>query len=1087
MSRQRLSVSFALCSGLFLSACMFGNSPAKLNQQINDGKPAKALTTIEDKLTSNPDDPALNLLAVKARLALCLQRNCVNETPGMAPALLAGLPKLTAHINGPVELAQDVSPLTVQEVFQQAMDQYQNASAQPAAVLAIYASAPANVKPVIADGLFKPALTLARRSDFTNTARNLTVISKSENLPTTYIYAAAMLAGQFGNLPELHEANFIALRSAENPPLPASAAALLPWALLAEAKSTSNTEPSTVLATLPKRLSDLKIPNLLNSKGMGNIARELVATSTNSNAASQWHANALTLQRMALTLDPNQPDLWTTYLPALVASVTKDPSSTKTNSDVPTPLPTVTLSSATAPRIATEVLKAAGQLINYPATATPLVMFASKIPLTKQQQIDLEKLSQSMLIKAAEQGDVTSTVVLATTLPGVAQNNRQSVVPMLVKYIRGNLREGNFEAATNTAELLTKTLQMDIEFAPIVLEEFTDDLKRRKIAESLNADTPDILLKPADSIVVDLGPIFTFMQSYFEDQPKVITAQLTTLVAQATGAYGQPTAMYRLGSYFPAETMSPEKQQEWLAASIEQSLLADTKLNAQQLADTAARMAIVHPTLNLAPVLEAAIKRAGSLEDQRSLWQNATPQVREVLRAIRPEFVLLMQGIDAMAENRLNTAAQSFASITEGEWRTAAKPFIEQFNEKLVTLSGVYVPVSAAPALKTAAILVAPSGLSGGKLNMVSLTFISRVGTMAENEPAAMRTNSAATHRFSLPVTYNFDNRSLAVTPQAVAQAPQGGIFGATYGNIRNLKLQGEDSTEAPLLNVTLADGSVTPFIRTLTDPAEPLRPDGTYTLQSRLGKTVSTTQNILPPGSLITFNTDNTVQPLPADTDIKTDSYVYPLTGTIRHPASAQPITFTGFFEPDTLTTTFTFSYPLPQSAQPARAAMRCQALAGPITCGTHNLNSARQAYAALITGLQTRESLTTSAAARNALNSLATSRLLLNATTPTTPVVSATTSTTTAPATINETLAAATLTTSSTSVSVTVASPSPTSLVSNLLPAPKLDDSETEAPAPAAAKTTPGTPEPGAFINHSGSNGTPSSTTPPAAPSKP
>lgn len=1057
-----------LLSGLFLSACWFGNSPEKLNRMIEDGQPAKALTVIEEKLASSPTDPALNLLAVKARLALCQQRNCITETPGLTPPLLSGLPKLTANVTGPVTLAKDVSPLTVHEVFTGAMAYYQAMSAQPAAVLAVYNSAPAAVKPALAAGLFQPALTLARRAEYPRAAQNLALLTKAEGLAPTYTYASAMLAGQLGNKPELHEPNLIALRSIESPPLPATAAALLPWSLLAEAQSgTSRTTPAAVLATLPKRLADLKLPNLLKPATMGDIAQELVTAAETPAASTLWQSDALTLQRMALTLDPNQPNLWATYLPALVASVNASATQVVT---APAALPATAITSASAPRIASEVLKAANQLINHPGVATPLVMFASHIPLTKQQQIELEKLSQSLLIKAAEQGDVTSTVVLAETLPGVAQNNRQSVVPLLVTYIRGNLREGNFDAATNTAELLTKTLQMDIEFAPLVLEEFADDLKRRKIPEALGADTPDTLLQPADQAILDLGPIFTFMQTYFEDQPKVITAQLTTLVAGATGAYGQPTAMYRLGSYFPQETLPPEKQRAWLTASLEQALLADTRLSAQQLADTAARLAAFHPDLNLAPVLEAAIKRAGTLEDQRTLWQSATPQVKEVFRAIRPEFVQLMQGIDAMAAGRLNTAAQSFAGITDPLWRTEAKPFIEQFNDKLVTLSGIYVPVSAAPALKTAAVVLAPSGLTGGKLNMVSVTFISRVGTLAENEVTSMRTNAAATHSFTLPVTYNFDSRSLSVTPQAVSQAPQGGTFGATYGAIRSLKLQSDESTETPLLNVTLADGSTTPFIRALTDPTEPLRPDGTYLLQTRLGKSVSATQNILPAGSLLTFATEANMQVPPAEADTKAE-LIFPLTGTIRHPASPQPIALTGYFEPATLTSTFTFSYPLPLSAQPARAAVRCQALAGPITCGAHNLNSARQAYAALITGLQTRESLTTSAATRSGLNSMAASRLLLNAAPAVPEAPSATTVSGTTPVSLTQSLAAATLTTSATSVAVTVAVPSPTSLVSNLLPAPVLEDAETASPT-TPAKPSSTEPEPGAFINHSGGN---------------
>ncbi len=1093
-----------------LSACWFGETPASLNKSIENGDIAEALSTIEEHLADNPTDPTYNLLAVKARLALCQQRNCITETPGITPPLLTGLPKLTANIAGPVTLAKDTSPLTITSVFDSAMATYATMPQQPEAVLTLYRSVPSALQPRLASGLFQPALTYARRGDYTNAALTLEGITKAENLPTTYGYAAHMLGGMLGKDSPNKTANLIALRSVTTPPLPANAAALLPWALLAEG-TTSSTTPATVLSSLPQRLAALQLPNLLTPAAMGAVAGELVTTAS-SPALTQWEGGwsgtpktlSLAMQRTALSLDPNQPALWATYLPALVSTTLSQPSGSlvglaDSSSALASPLgiPTITLTSETAPRIGAQILTATARLTDYPGVATPLVTFASRLPLAKQQQVELEKLSQNLLIRAASLGDVTSTVILAQTLPGVAQNNRQSVVPLLVKYIRQNLRDGDFKAATGISDLLTNTLKMDIEFAPLVLEEFTEDLKRRNIPAELAATTPEILLQPAEDVALDLGPLFTFMQSYFENQPKVITAQLTTLIAEAKGTYGQPTAMYRLGSNFPESTLSLDKQREWLAASLEQSLLTDTTLTPVTLTTTAAELAVVHPALNLAPLLEAAVRRAKTLEEQRALWESASPQVQNVLSAIRPEFTLLMQGIDALSAGRLNIAAQSFAGLTDPQWRTIAKPFIEQFNERLVALSGVYVPVSAAPALKTAALILAPQGLTGGKLNTISVTFISRVGTSLENEPVALRTNAAAVHSFTLPTLYNFDTRSLTVTPQAVAQAPNGGTFTTTYGAIRTLKLQSGEA-ETPVLTVTQADGTATPFIRTLIDPTQPLRPDGTYLLQARLGQQPSNTAAILPPGSMLELTTGQDGQPNPPESDLSRTT-VYPLTGTLRHPASNQPLNFTGYYEPETLTSTFTITYPLPVSAQPARAAVRCQALAGPITCGAHNLNSARQAYAALVTGLQTRESLATSAAVRAQLNSTASGRLLEDAV-PVIPSPTLTVSSTGGLMTISASTVSGTsaLVSSSlaTSPSIPTAPASPTQAVSAVQPPlaePTLEEDED------ASLDTPPSPtqprrnrfatetEPGAFVNNSGAKGTSPTTPETTAPDAP
>jgi hypothetical protein len=101
-------------------------------------------------------------------------------------------------------------------------------------------------------------------------------------------------------------------------------------------------------------------------------------------------------------------------------------------------------------------------------------------------------------------------------------------------------------------------------------------------------------------------------------------------------------------------------------------------------------------------------------------------------------------------------------------------------------------------------------------------------------------------------------------------------------------------------------------------------------------------------------------------------------LLGTLQHPARSSPISFTGEFDPTTLTSAFTFSYPLPTSGQTVRAAVKCQTLGGPITCGAHHLHSPRLAYATLIRGLQTQESLRERSAVRQGQNSSAAAELL-------------------------------------------------------------------------------------------------------------
>ncbi len=1059
----------ALACASVLSGCLFDSAAFRINKQIDSGDAVKALSKLEEKLADTPDDPAFNLLAIKARLQVCLERACFNEGP--LPSLLQPLPRLANHVTGPVTLKDELPPLTLQSVLQDAVKLYANHSSQPAAVIALYANTPKALQQQSAEALFQPALNRLHHGQTGEAANVLSALAghKQAEIPSTYTYAASLLSALLNHEDVSSNPSLIALRTSSEPRLPDTAAAILPWALMAKYSTEKNT-PLETLGSLRTYLTNLNIPAMLDARATKAITQELIATSRMPDAARQWQKGTqaditsiqLFLQQAALELDPNQPELWASYLPTLVShTLLTSPSALNVAPD----FNVTAISSNTAPKLANQIMPAVRRLAGYPVIAAPLLTFTGKLPLTNQQQVEYQKLSQDLILKASSMGDVSTTLLLAQNLPDAAQNNRHSVVPLLVGYIRQNLREGNFKAAANTANLLTQTLRMDVEFDPLILEEFNEDMTRRKIAAELNAPTPEMLLKSPDAAALDLGPLFTFMQEHFASQPKVISAQLTTLISKAEGTYGQPSAMYRLGSYFPPSTVTAEQQVQWLGAALEQALLSDKDLSATQLAYTATRLADLHPGLNLAPIMETALKRSTTLEDQRTLWENATRRVREVLRAIRPEFTQLMMGIDAMGEKRFNQAALAFATITQPAWREEAKPFLEQFHQRLLDLSGIYIPVSGVTDTKTAAIILEPQGLSGsGNLTLVSATFVSRAGQSSEAEPEKMRTNGMAVHRFTAALPYNFDTTTLALDTGILARTEQGGTFAATYGNLRTLKLQAGSAGTA-LLTVSDARGAQTTYLRTLVDTTTPLRPDGTYLIQANLSQANAPTAYILPKGSLLTFATKPTPSAPPAGADTKATS-LYPLEGALRHPASVQEIQFTGYFDPTLLLSTFTFSYPLPSSGQPAAATVRCQTLAGPITCGMHNQNSARQAYVTHVTGMQTRESMATSAAMRDAANTEGADRLMTEAAKLPEPIAVQTISVTT-PVSL-------TALTSETLVSPTQVSA--TAPVSSTQPPRLLDEEEDDLDNEDISTSVPATRKPAdtapaAFINNSGS----------------
>lgn len=972
-----------LVASAMLAGCWWDANPAKINSWIDEGKPEKALTEVTKQLEANPQSPVLNLLGAKARLVLCAHNSCTLR--GNGTTLLQPVAGMLARAGaGKVKLdEQKPEPtLTAQQVVASALPGFTSMDNQPKPLLMLLETLPSETRPLVLNAVYTPALQKARAGRAAEAAEYLNSLTQYSQLGKTPAAFGQVLAGLFSNQPQVAESFIIQLRSAEKgESVPGGTMALLPWALLAQAKYQSNTTTGfKVLEALPAAMETWQLSPLVTEDARAGLAEELNTIRTTPALLAQWSAGwpeqtlspDVTLQRLSLGFNPNQPQLWATYLPAFINAVSG--SAVALDGLAMSTISATTMSVPAQQKLAGLLLQTAQQLVAKPAAATPLLTFAGSFSLSAEQQSTANRLTQQLLTRAGEQADVTSTLALALFRPEVAQNNRQVVLPLLVASIRSNLHTAEFEKAVSTADTLTSKLKMDIELAPIILEEFAVEMRDRKLADTLFADDPAPLLKPEEEVRVDLGPLFGFMNEYFADKPEVITAQLTTLVAGARGTYGPSAAMYRLGWLFPeGSEQTPEKRQEWINRALTEELLGNTLLSGPQLASVGAQLAQKQPGLMLAPLLGAAVAKAATMEDSREIWRNASAATRQLLETTHPQYSAFMRALDAQDAGHLNTAAAAFGELTTAQWKEKSAPFVLVFQKRLADVVGTYVPVSADPSAKTAAVVVRPLGLEGQALNQVEVTFINRLGTHSEENPVTYTNTPTQTVRTAVTAPLDFDTGILALTPEALAALPQSGGFATLYGNVSQLAFGA--SGQSNVLQFTVDDQAVA-YTRVTAAVAQPLRPDGTYLVQSVLNTPQEGTGTILPIGALLHLATVSETQaPLP---EWNLTTPVYALTGDLEHPASAKPIPFTGFFDPLTLTLQFGFSYPLPQSGLPVKAAVRCQALAGPIICGSHHLHSPRRQFATLVGGMQTKESLAQQAEARATTNAESRTNLL-------------------------------------------------------------------------------------------------------------
>jgi hypothetical protein len=955
---------------LCLAAC--SPSPTQILQQIDQGEAAAALTTINAELAKQPNNPALQLLSAHARLQACAQQGCAASVA--VPALLQPVAALLAAETATLGEGDQAVPLSRATIVASATQAFASLPTQPAALLALRASLPKELQVSQLATLWQPAQQALLAGNQKAAAAQLAALENTTILPTGFRYAASLGQSMLTADENRRASMVIALRA--KPALATDAVGfgqLLPYLWQQQFGA------AVALAALPNVLeTSTSLGPLANAVQARAAATELAKLALMPPPSWQqgWNTAelgplALALQRSSLRLNPNQPQVWQTYLPALVAAA----ASHTTLPEFATSFQAASLSGPSVAQLGTALLKAARDLQSRPSLAAPLLQLASQLGLPSNQQAELDKLAQTLIVKAATAKDVTATLALALARPQAAANNRQQVVPLLVEEIRNSLRNGQFALAVSTSSLIHETLELPVELGPLVLEEFAATNKAANLETELNAQIPALLLQPRSAVALNLGPLWSFMADYFADTPDVLRGQLNAMVAGATGPYGPSTAMHRLLPLFPEEDHAALEL--WLNTAILNALQSDATLNGPDLAKLAGNLAAIHPSLPLAPALEGALNRTTTAEQSRALWQAATPSVRTVIRAIRPQFAALMNALDADAAKQPDTAAAALQQLTEPAWLTQATPILTKLQDQLLQVAGTYVPLSAAPEAPLAAVVVAPQGLRGGNLKMLELTFLNRLGTLASTNPTTLTSTPATLRRLTLTAPYSFAQRQSKLSPAVLASTPEGSSMASIYGAIRTLQFKPDGN--GTLLEATLENGTVLRLQRVLNDPAQPLLPNGDYALSTALEQTLTPQAEeakfILPPGSILTLQAAPSTQPASPNYGFTGD--VYPLLGTLQHPARSSPISFTGEFDASTLASGLTFSYPLPNSGQAVRAVVKCQTLAGPITCGAHHAHSPRLAYATLMRGLQTQESLRTSSLARQAQNSSATTAL--------------------------------------------------------------------------------------------------------------
>lgn len=953
-----VSYSILITASISGAACTF-NPAEKILNNIENNKFDKANNLLTKHLKSAPDDQTLNSLASWNILKECFTTSCLSTNPSL-------LNNLDAHLQYVPELLVSLNKTDTFSLWQQLEKvDYTAYTPQHIAILKTHLQG-TPIEPFIATTFWQTI-----RDDFNFSAPENTITTLQElieaetaNSPHQlyYSFLIELLKGDGGRA----NAFIIALRSRQDDlaKLPAPAFDLLTYALfVTSVKENPENGTDVFLNSLPQTLKNMKLPRLLNDTAKENISSAIATLATRSDfiqtALQHYPENdkptetelAVMLYKLAVQIAPQHTALWQKYIAAAKPLVLQQNAWYLISDISPGALPTdiqpqfremlVTL--LEAPNVDTAAISAMLEQLN------------DGNPLNNQIQHKLERKIKDDLEAALAAGDIRTVVELAQLQPEVAQQQRQTIVPLVIESIRQQIKDNNFADVEGGAAFLNDVMDIDFNLDAIVQQEIDAALKADNISQALAATNTTYLELPAEEAAYDLGPKFTFFADYFKNAPAIADNILKRLVTNAAGQYGTANALWRLQNYFTEVSLTSTERQAYFMRTLENQLMHDEQLSPEELLRTAINLHKIHTSLPITKFMALALKRAQTAEDLKNIWAAATPTLQQMLTSTRPELYTLIQGLHAFDAGNKGEAANYFAQLSTPEYVQLAAPYLAEYTDFLKSYFGVYTPASALYKSRIASIAVLPDPKNN--LDAV-VTLINRIGTVARQDHDTLQEIHSQTYKVVVPAHVDYAQNSLKLDMEntlAESAAPVADVF-ATLSTISFATI---NNTPGLILPAHGADNSPIKFTRQSADPLAPIFPDGRYVIIKRISEENPATDGIMPPGSLLQLvsNRDVPLQPIAGK---KIFDIVYEVNGTLTHPLlPTSEIPVKGYYHPSRQTTNLEIAYPLPNNQGLLQANLRCQILAHELLCGGHNVHSNRQKHAHLVWGKQTEESI--------------------------------------------------------------------------------------------------------------------------------
>lgn len=542
------------------------------------------------------------------------------------------------------------------------------------------------------------------------------------------------------------------------------------------------------------------------------------------------------------------------------------------------------------------------------------------------------------LDRALKQKDYKKAVTYLRLIPEPPEDKRERLLDILEEALVVFWADDAFQRMEEITQYMRSSLNASINLDVELMGLLRTYLESDEVKDKLRATTPEPLLLSAEEARVDLGPKMDYAQKRFSQRPEIIQARLKALAINLEGAYSTANVLHSLRHLFTDENLD-----ELVTNALKSAMVNDENLSAVEMATYSLAFQKKWPeffAINF--IVGESLKRIKDVDEAQQVWKETNQEFHNFAGKLRPQMVSLLDGIELFEKGERTKAAAVFARITDPVYRKEAQPYLEQYDSLVRPFKGTYIYQGEAHESPVAALYIK----EGDKLLEADVTAISHLGVMEREQELIIDRGQVS--RISFTADYASETGRLRV------QNIDDVISGLTTNEARTFGKLSYFTKEGDTLLLHLTSGQAYPFIRANASPGYAPLPKGSYAILETVHD-AGTQSSALPIGSIINIQTDR--QTVRQDIEdpilgvILTKS-VHSVSGTIRHPATADEIALSGFYDKNTLMVHLEYTYPMNNGQTIYNALTRCQPLEARITCAAHNRHEKRKRFMTVVTG---------------------------------------------------------------------------------------------------------------------------------------